>query len=1036
MLTLTAGVNTYEGTEGDDTFNAEIGTFGNNTDIDAKDGVDTLNAEYSSDLATGPTLTSVEVVNLTNLVGASREINTVNFSDVEQIWNVGSQTGGDVALTNVDSTDITLGIKNTKAGMSVRYSTDALGAATDDVNVNVELSAADGGSFSVGPQSVLAAGRVNSLTINSAGSENKLGTITDSSLTDKSLETITITGDQKLSISGFAAPVETIDAGTLENSLVVSVGNLLTDDLTVIGGTGDANKVTANVTADVAATLTNIQNFDLTFTDGKVFDAENTTVAAAYTLKGAGSANIDNIIAGSTFTTNNLDSGAAGTGSSFGFLGLGDFDLAITNSGSGNGAAVNFQGIDFTNVRDVTVTSANKSASALGAVDLGDLGRSVSLTADAAGDVTAGAITVGNDNVFAQELNLTANDEGDVAVTSYDAKNSSLTATLTANEDGNVDVTADLTSVNAMSLTMTANDDGAVAVGGDVISSSGSATVVMHSQGAGTVDVTGNIQSRSNATVTLVAEDEGDVTVAGFIKSTSGSTTVDATTALVSGGDVIVTGDIEGRGAVTVTGTAVQDTSVTYNGNVKSTNSGAVIVDLSGAAGDANDVGGDATIGNIDSTSGDVTVTLDAGAYAEATTGNVKAVSGSATIVATAGVQGEAGVGSVESTVKGVDLTLTATAAASATADTAASVYAGTVKGGTDAVVTLTAGAYREVTTTSIEAASGSATVTVDAGRAAEVATGTITATKAVTLDVTTAAGTSTVAGGTADVGAVKSATAGNVDLTLTSGAYGTLEVSKGATVETTKGDITVTVVAGRDATTEVGAVKAVDGDVTLDITASATAGAGTVTFGAVEGETIVLTGTVNDDLTVAGLESTITDTGVGNVITADLSGTADVDLGALVVTTKTGNTTLINAENLTGALTVTVSDVRDTIVLGDGADEVTVTALGDSLLAAYDKIIGFNVAADTLDVDGIIIDATDTGTAVIDLGSIASLTAANISTAVSGNLLVDQVGYFTVGTQKFLIVNDDTTADFGASDDAIIEITGMVGDIADLYFA
>lgn len=1019
-FTLTPGTDEYVGTTGDDTFNAEIGTFTNNTDIDGLEGQDTLNAEYASNLSTGPTLANVEVVNLTNLSGGVREINTVNFTGVEEIWSV--ESVGEVKLDNVASVDTVLGLKDTDADLTVRYASDALGAASDeDTNVNVVLSGADGSNISVGPQSLLAAGRINSITLNSQDVANEIGTITDSAITDKSLETVVVTGDQDLEIGGFAADVETIDASALEANLEVSVGDLLTDDLTVLGGTGGDNTVAANVTEDAAATLTDIQNLELNFSDGKVFDAENTNTAAAYTVKGT-SANVANIISGSTFTVASLTAGTAA--SSFDFLGLGDFDLTVTNSTG----AVDFGGIDFTNVRDVIVNTSNKAATTLGAVDLGDLGRSVTVESSSTvgNNTTVGAITVGADNVFAQTLTATAKAAGHVTFNDYTTAQGALSATLTADDEGDVAVN-DLSAYNALTLTMAANDEGDVTAN-DATSSMGGVTATMTAADAGDVtandltgrsnvvvtanaestgDVTVNdvLSQRGSATVDLVAANKGDVTVNNVTAYSAGGTsgygstaTVTATTGLAEGGDISV-GAITGRTDVTVTGSAAQETNIDF-GAIKSESgsAGNITVDLSTADGTSLLNTGSVIVGGaVDATGattgGNIDITLDAGAYSETSIGGaVTTTKGAVTVTATAGRMAEAFVGT--SAAPGLGDAITA---ANITATTDVTVNLTTVAG-TSATVKGGIVEVGDVATTE-----GTATLNLTNGARGTLTVGDTDIATEGNVDFTL----SNASNATATVGELVTAK-GDVSAAITNSGTATVANTAVNDISTADGAVTLDVTAGKNSTTTLGDITATDAAVvTVGTNVSGTDTFTALTIGDVTADSITLTSTARSagkTVTVGDLDASGAAAGSGVTITAELSGTANVTLGTLIAA-GASNSTLINAENLTGVLTVTGSNIDDFIVGGAGADQITLGTGGDDEVYGGAGNDAFFIDSLTITVGDSVIDGgagTDSlsinGGAAIDLTGveISSIETLNVTATEDVTLTAAQLDAFT----------------------------------------
>ncbi len=718
---LTVGVNEYEGTEGDDTFIGEIGTFTNNTEIDGKEGTDTLQAEISADLNTGPSLNNVEIVELNNLSGLERKVNTENFDGVEQLWSV--ESFGSIRFDNIDSTDMQFGIKDSKKGIDLRFTADALGDATEeDTTVNVNLSDVEGGNLLVGPQSLLAAGGVNILNLMTAGEENELDLVRDSRISNQKLETVNIVGDADLKISEFNAPIETINAGALNANIDVNVGNL-NDDLSIIGGKGEDNTVRGNVTEDVETAMTNVQNLDLTFTSGKTFDAGNTNAAAEYTLKGSGPS-LANVVTGSTFTSNELTSVAV---SEIGFMGYEDFDLTtttkLTDTGLKNAQAVTFNGINFENVRDVTVTSDNEANTVLGAVALGELGRSVNLTANTKGDVTVGAVTVAAGNSLAQTLNLTSKaKDGDVTSDAYTA-GGSLTANLIAEDEGKVTVGDALTSETGnVNVTATSNKKG-----GDVTVHS--AVAHLGAVVTGTAARETDVKVANNAAGITAAN--GDITLnltgkAGT-SSAAGGNAVAGNDAIAAEGNVSATLTAEAyaiaktaaltatKGTVTVVGNAAVGADATKGlvetGAIAGKNG--VTLDLTNAAGSATTTATSKVDGTIEATHGDINMELDNKAYGKmeitgATTAGADEKA-NVTIELTAGRDSDTQLGAITADNKG-DVTLDISAPATQGFTT---LETGKITGGTVTLSSTANGTGNTVTINGIKATDETANATV-----------------------------------------------------------------------------------------------------------------------------------------------------------------------------------------------------------------------------------------------------------------------------------------------------------------------------------
>ncbi|MCP9817414.1 M10 family metallopeptidase C-terminal domain-containing protein [Synechococcus sp. GreenBA-s] len=157
---------------------------------------------------------------------------------------------------------------------------------------------------------------------------------------------------------------------------------------------------------------------------------------------------------------------------------------------------------------------------------------------------------------------------------------------------------------------------------------------------------------------------------------------------------------------------------------------------------------------------------------------------------------------------------------------------------------------------------------------------------------------------------------------------------------------------------------------------------------------------------------------------TAALSGsTPDAITGNASVNTLVGNS---------GNNVITGGGGGDTLTGQVGGDTFTYTANNNSLLASFDKITDFVIGTDS-------IDATRTSGALgASKGTVTALTAAGISAVLTNTTFsaATNAAWFTFGSgtaqRTFLALNDGTRG-FSASTDAIIEMTGVSGNMAGL---
>lgn len=126
----------------------------------------------------------------------------------------------------------------------------------------------------------------------------------------------------------------------------------------------------------------------------------------------------------------------------------------------------------------------------------------------------------------------------------------------------------------------------------------------------------------------------------------------------------------------------------------------------------------------------------------------------------------------------------------------------------------------------------------------------------------------------------------------------------------------------------------------------------------------------------------------------------------------------------------------NDILVGGTGADSLTGgagvdtfrLALGDSLLANFDRILDLQIGRDRIDGPTAVTAAN-----VAELGTVASLTAASIGSLLNTTTFgANLAATFSLGDRTFLALNDGT-ASFAASTDVLLEITGFSGNLSNL---
>jgi len=171
-------------------------------------------------------------------------------------------------------------------------------------------------------------------------------------------------------------------------------------------------------------------------------------------------------------------------------------------------------------------------------------------------------------------------------------------------------------------------------------------------------------------------------------------------------------------------------------------------------------------------------------------------------------------------------------------------------------------------------------------------------------------------------------------------------------------------------------------------------------------------------------LTGTAASNGTGNALNNFIVGNA----GSNVLSGLAGNDT-IRGEN--GNDTIIGGKGGDVLSGGEGID-IFRLALGDSLLDNYDKITDFTIGTDRLDGPKAVTAAN-----LAELGTVSTLNNSSISTLLTTtNFRANSAASFTWNDGNILrtfIALNDRAAGFQATSDAIIEISGYTGSLANL---
>ena len=117
-----------------------------------------------------------------------------------------------------------------------------------------------------------------------------------------------------------------------------------------------------------------------------------------------------------------------------------------------------------------------------------------------------------------------------------------------------------------------------------------------------------------------------------------------------------------------------------------------------------------------------------------------------------------------------------------------------------------------------------------------------------------------------------------------------------------------------------------------------------------------------------------------------------------------------------------------DLLTGGSGIDTFIFSSLTDSLLTNLDRITDLEIGTDIIDAPTAIESSE-----ITQLNEVASLSETDIQTILDAESFgVNQGATFTLADRTFLAIND-SVEEFSAESDSVIEITGFIGNLADL---
>ena len=231
MFTLTEGVDTLTGTDGDDTFVAAEGKVFNNFDsIDGGEGRDTLRVDAATANDLNGDISNIEVVSIEGDVGAS--VDASEIGGLEQLWFVDNDSNSTVTGLTANQT---VGFED-----STSTATD-LGVASGST-VNVALDASD---VNIGLDST--SETVDTLNVTSEGKSSLSLSGADGRNISGNLQNVSVAASGELTLSDGSIGLDLADGEEATFDASASTGNITVEDdvldqaTTVIGGAGNDN---------------------------------------------------------------------------------------------------------------------------------------------------------------------------------------------------------------------------------------------------------------------------------------------------------------------------------------------------------------------------------------------------------------------------------------------------------------------------------------------------------------------------------------------------------------------------------------------------------------------------------------------------------------------------------------------------------------------------------------------------------------------------------------------------------------------------
>lgn len=265
VFSLTQGLDTINGTSGDDTFNAyafngvtgaDVTTLNSVDTIDGGAGRDTLNIEVKANGVTEDfngaiqgTIQNVEVININNTqANSAADVDASNFEGAEEVWQIGAAG----AVTELGA-DTTAGFRNIATGTLSVTAANAAAAASVALDGVGDAAALD----VVGT----ATGSLNSVTVSGSRvdtANNGLANLALGVTAGQDQETVSVDSafDTVLTVTnGAGQTVKTVDATASEGDIAYTgAANTVS---TIKTGTGNDTVTIATATSNTTGAVVN-----------------------------------------------------------------------------------------------------------------------------------------------------------------------------------------------------------------------------------------------------------------------------------------------------------------------------------------------------------------------------------------------------------------------------------------------------------------------------------------------------------------------------------------------------------------------------------------------------------------------------------------------------------------------------------------------------------------------------------------------------------------------------------------------------------